>query len=84
MNRIVLGASAVAAGLVVIGAAVFSPAATSQIQATPSYVPIGVSAGGNSSTVWFHEPSSRQAVACQTVGQGSSFGIQCTRATLPN
>lgn len=84
MNKVVFGASAVAACLVVIGATVFSPAATSQNLATPSYVPIGVSAGGNSSTVWFHEPSSRQAIACQTVGQGASLGIQCTRTTLPN
>lgn len=60
------------------------PAARSQVVANPSYVPIGVSASGNSSTVWFHEPSSRQALACQTVQQGSGVSaIQCVTAKLP-
>ena len=60
------------------------PSAHSQIQASPSYVPAGVAASGSTSTIWFHEPSSRQAVACQTVGQGSSLsGIQCVSAKLP-
>jgi hypothetical protein len=35
--------------------------------------------------VWFHEPSSRQALACQTVNQGAGLAsIQCARTTLPN
>lgn len=58
--------------------------AGSQVVAVPSYVPIGVSASGNASTVWFHEPSSRQALACQTVQQGSGLsGIQCVSTKLP-
>ena len=78
-------------GLVAIGslaaltvAAALAPVARSQIQATPSYVPIGVSSSGNTSTVWFHEPSSRQALACQTVTQGASLsGIHCVAGKLP-
>lgn len=65
--------------------AVLAPAARSQIQATPSYVPIGVSSSGNTSTVWFHEPSSRQALACQTVQQSSGVAsIQCVVTKLPS
>lgn len=61
------------------------PVAQSQIRASPSYLPIGVSSSGNSSTVWFHEPSSGRALACQTVatpGAGLS-GIQCVTTRLP-
>ena len=61
------------------------PVARSQALATPSYVPIGVSSSGNTSTVWFHEPSSRQALACHTVvapGTGLT-SIQCVAAKLP-
>lgn len=65
-------------------AALFAPAARSQILATPSFIPIGVAASGTTSTVWFHEPSSRQTLACQTVSQGSNLsGIQCVAAKLP-
>jgi hypothetical protein len=66
-------------------AAVLAPAARSQILATPSFVPIGVSSSGSTSTVWFHEPSSRQAVACQTVvTQAAGLStIQCVAARLP-
>lgn len=79
-------------GLVAAGAlaalaltAALTPFARSQIQATPSYVPIGVSSSGSGSTVWFHEPSSRQALACQTVQQGSSISsVQCVVAKLPS
>lgn len=84
MNKLALGASALAAGLVLVGGAMLSPTASSQIQASPSYVPIGVSASGNASAVWFHEPLSRQTVVCQTVGQGAGLSIQCARTTLPN
>ena len=79
-------------GLVAVGslaaltlATVLVPVARSQILATPSYVPIGVSSSGNTSTVWFHEPSSRQALACHTVvTAGSSLSsIQCVAAKLP-
>ena len=48
-------------------ATVLSPLARSQIHVAPSYVPIGVASNGSTSTVWFHEPSTRQALACQTV-----------------
>lgn len=61
------------------------PTARSQIDVAPSYQPIGVAATGTTSTAWFHEPSSRRAVACQTVvtpGKGLS-DIQCVAAKLP-
>ncbi|MBX3607749.1 MAG: hypothetical protein KF788_20920 [Piscinibacter sp.] len=65
-------------------AAALAPVARSQVQAAPSYLPIGVSASGNTSTVWFHEPSSRQVLACQTVTQGGGVsGIQCATTRLP-
>lgn len=59
--------------------------ARSQINAAPSLRPIGVSASGNGSTAWFHEPSSGQAVACRTVdGAGGALsGIQCVSTRLP-
>jgi len=55
------------------------------INASPSWVPLGVSASGTSSTAWFHEPSSRQVVACRThEGSGSNAGtVQCTVGKLP-
>lgn len=77
----------VAAGVLAAAAmaAVLAPTARSQVQATPSYVPIGVSSSGGTSTVWFHEPSSRQALACQTVQQGTGItGIHCVAAKLPS
>ena len=68
----------------VLGAAV-SPLARSQVQAAPSPVPIGVSSSGNTSTVWFHDPHSRQALACQTVVTPSAglSSIQCVATKLP-
>ena len=79
-------------GLVTLGslaalamAVTLVPIARSQSLATPSYVPIGVSASGNSSTSWFHEPSSRQVLACQTVQQSSGISsIQCVATKLPS
>jgi hypothetical protein len=80
-------------GLVAVGsiaglalAAAMGPVAQSQVLATPSYVPIGVSSSGSGSTVWFHEPSSRQVLACQTPGpQGAGApSIQCVASKLPN
>jgi hypothetical protein len=65
-------------------AVLLSPMARSQMQASPSYIPIGVSATGNTSTVWFHEPFSRQALACQTVSTATGLSsIQCVSAKLP-
>ena len=59
--------------------------ARSQMNASPALVPIGVSSSGNTSTVWFHEPGSHIAVACQTAaGQGSGLSsIQCVTTKLP-
>ena len=66
-------------------AAALTPSARSQVQAAPSFVPSGVSQSGSTSTVWFHEPSSRQTLACQTVQQGSGLSsIQCVAGKLPN
>ena len=78
-----IGGIAVLAGLAL--AAVGLPAARSQILAGPSFLPIGVSASGNLSTVWFHEPSSGRAMACQTVSSaaGGLSGIQCVTTKLP-
>jgi hypothetical protein len=77
--------SAVALLAAVIIAAVFlSPLAKSQMQASPSYIPIGVSSSGNTSTVWFHEPYSRQTLACQTVaGPSGPSAIQCVSTKMP-
>lgn len=74
-----------AAGMfgVAVAAALWSPRAQSQINAAPSWVPVGVSQGGGSSTVWFHEPSSRQALACQTVGTAAGSSIHCVSTKLP-
>jgi hypothetical protein len=76
---------AIGAGVIGLLALVWVQQARSQINASPVLRPIGVSASGNTSTAWFHEPSSGQAVACRTVeGQGSTLsGIQCVTARLP-
>jgi hypothetical protein len=74
----------IATAALLVLAAGLAPLARSQIQAQPSYVPIGVSASGNTSTVWFHDPSSRQALACQTVASaGTLSAIHCTTTRLP-
>lgn len=68
---------------VVLAAVFLSPLAKSQMQASPSYIPIGVSSTGNASTVWFHEPFSRQALACQTVTTSAGLSsIQCVTTKL--
>jgi hypothetical protein len=76
-----------ALGLLLSGvlALVLAQQARSQINAAPSLRPIGVSASGNASTAWFHEPSSGQVVACRTVDGGGAAlsGIQCVSARLP-
>ena len=76
---------AAGAAVLLAAAAFYSGQARSQINATPSWVPIGVSSSGGASTAWFHETSSRQAVACRTVeGQsGNLSGIQCVVGKLP-
>ena len=77
-----ISAVAAAACAAAVIAVFWSPLARSQINATPSWVPIGVSQSGNASVAWFHEPSSRQAVACQTSGQAPT-GIHCVTVKLP-
>jgi hypothetical protein len=85
MNVRSLGHVAIASLATLALTVAIAPAALSQIQAKPSYVPIGVSASANGSTAWFHEPSSRQALACQTIQQGSSLSsIQCVAVKLPS
>ena len=78
---------AVFAAFSIVGAAaVVLPGATAQIQAGPSYVPIGTAASGSSSTAWFHHPSSGRVVACQTIAGGAASspnGIQCVSTQLP-
>ena len=61
------------------------PAAQSQMRASPNFLPIGVAATGSGSTVWFHEPASGRALACQTVAApgGALSGIQCVVTKLP-
>ena len=75
--------SVVAALLVLAAAAVFMPSARSQIQATPSLLPIGVASAGNTSMVWFHEPSTGRVVACQSTGGAGVTGVQCAVGKLP-
>lgn len=72
------------AGAVALAAA-FLPLARSQIQATPSYTPIGVAASGNSSMAWFYDPASARALACQAVVTQSAglSSMKCVAARLP-
>lgn len=65
-------------------ALLLASSARSQLDVSPSYVPIGVSSSGNTSTAWFHQPSTRQALACQTVTSGSVLtAINCVSTRLP-
>lgn len=83
MNRASLRNSVIAV-LATIGlAAAVLPIARSQIQAAPSYVPIGVAASGSSSMAWFHHPASGRVLACQATSNGGGPGIQCVIAKLP-
>ena len=66
-----------------VAAAVFMPSARSQIQVTPSLLPIGVASAGNTSMVWFHEPSTGRVVACQSTGGAGVTGVQCAVGKLP-
>lgn len=77
--------AAVASGIALALALVLAPRAQSQISANPNWLPIGVSSGTGTSTAWFHEPASRQALACQTVEApaGKLAGIQCVATKLP-
>ena len=85
MNRTIV--AAVTALAVAVPAVLFfaTPAANSQIRANPSFQVIGASASGNTSTAWFHDPSSGRAIACQTVVTAASglTGIQCAATKLP-
>ena len=75
--------SVVAALLALAAAAVFIPSARSQIQVAPSLLPIGVASAGNTSMVWFHEPSTGRVVACQSSGGAALTGVQCAVGKLP-
>jgi hypothetical protein len=85
MKRLSTRALAIAliAGLAVT--VFLSTSAKSQIQISPNYLPMGVASTGAASTAWFHEPSTRQVLACQTTAaaSGSLSGIQCVAAKLP-
>jgi len=84
MNIRSLRIPAIALFVALVLAVSMAPLAKSQMQASPSYIPIGVSSTGNTSTAWFHEPYSRQALACQTVSSGGSLSsIQCVAGKLP-
>jgi hypothetical protein len=85
MNARSLGLVAAGALAALALVVMLAPTARSQVEAAPSFVPIGVSSSGSTSTVWFHEPLSRQALACQTVQQGSTLSsIQCVAVKLPS
>lgn len=77
----------IAAGVAISGilALALAQQARSQISASPTLTPIGVSSSGNSSTAWFHDKAAGQAVACRTVDakDASLTGIQCVVARLP-
>jgi anti-sigma-K factor RskA len=68
-------------------AVAFVPAARSQIQTTPNFIPMGVAAAGAASMAWFHEPSSGRAMVCQSAAGTSSAAsptpIQCVTVKLP-
>ncbi len=68
-----------AAGAALILGIVTIPAAQSQIRANPSFQPVGVSASGNGSTAWFHDPATGRAIACHV----ATGAIQCQSAKLP-
>ena len=82
MNRSVPWLAAVLL-LAAITFVAFVAPARSQIQATPSYQSVGVSQAGGSSTAWFHEPSSRTVIACQSAATATAPAIQCATAKLP-
>ena len=75
----------VAVGVVVVASLAAVNAAYSQVNASPSWTPIGVSSSGTSSTAWFHELSSRQVVACRTLEApgGNLSSVKCVSAQLP-
>jgi hypothetical protein len=77
--------AAIACAIALAGTLALTPRAHSQLSANPNWVPIGVSSSATTSTVWFHEPSSRQALACQTMEgpAGKLAGIQCAAGRLP-
>lgn len=82
-----LRASAAALGVLAAIAlgVTLAPSAQSQmpqIRANPSYQPVGVSASGNGSTAWFHDPSTGRAIACH-LASGGAGPIQCQSARLP-
>ena len=79
--RMAAGAAVVT---LMIGFAIASQA-QSQFNASPNWVPIGVASGAGSNVAWFHEPSSRQALACRLVeGQGAiQSAVVCTSGRLP-
>ena len=85
MKRTFVGLLAAVGAAGVLLATSWVPAAHSQIRANPSYVPMGTSSSGASSVVWFHDPSSGRAIACQTVASAGAglTGIQCVAAKLP-
>ncbi|MBK6787117.1 MAG: hypothetical protein KBF65_16025 [Rubrivivax sp.] len=80
-----LSCAALAAARSLTGVLTIAPQARSQIDAAPSWVPIGSSASGSSSTVWFHEPASRRTVACQTTAgaDGRLADVSCVSGKLP-
>ena len=64
-------------------AAFLAPAARVP-EVSPAYVPVGVSTSGNISIAWFHEESSGQTMACQTLAEPSGPApIRCVAAKLP-
>jgi hypothetical protein len=77
----VLAASAALLTVAVAGG--WTLTARSQINAAPSWVPIGVAASGGGSTAWFHEASSRRVLACTTAGSVTAPTVHCASATLP-
>lgn len=79
-------AAAAAVVTLMIGYAIaIASQAQSQFNASPNWVPIGVASGAGSNVAWFHEPSSRQALACRLVeGQGGNpSAVICTSGRLP-
>ena len=83
MNRPVRIAAALAA-LAAAAALLASPLARSQPQITPSFLPIGTSAAGGSSTAWFHDPSTSRVMACQATPAPAGPMILCNVTRMPD
>lgn len=76
--------AAALAALAAVAALLASPLARSQSQIQPSFLPIGTSAAGGSSTVWFHDPSTSRVMACQATPAPAGPMLMCNVTRMPD